>query len=150
MAPIGTVLQNGYSSYQKYHLAKMAPSINDISQKWYLKTTILAFWSTTNTLIIEPAPTIRHRIVLGISLSSGKNLILKSHDHESDSYNKFKNFLLKITLLSPWHFFARCDIFARHHFLWMSYLSILGWLFAMCFFYKVPFFSNNIKVCHFC
>ena len=40
MAPIDTVLQKGHSSYQKYHLAKMAPNINGISQKWYPTTRI--------------------------------------------------------------------------------------------------------------
>ena len=35
MAPIDTVLQKGHSSYQKYHLAKMTPNINGISQNWY-------------------------------------------------------------------------------------------------------------------
>ena len=43
MTPIDTVLQKGHSFYQKYHLAKMAPNINDISQKWYLTTILLAF-----------------------------------------------------------------------------------------------------------
>ena len=32
MAPIDTVLQKGHSSYQKYHLPKIAPNINGISQ----------------------------------------------------------------------------------------------------------------------
>ena len=40
----------------------------------------------------------------GISLWSQKNSTLKFHDHESESYNheSYKNFLLKITQLSPW------------------------------------------------
>ena len=132
MAPIDTVLQKGHSSYHKYHLAKMAPNINVISQKWRLTTTLLAFWSTTNTLLIEPTRTIRNRRVLGISLWSGKNLTLKSHDRESESYKKFKNFFLKITQFSPLHFFARCANFVRQH-----------------FFCKVLLFSNGIKGCHF-
>ena len=83
-----------------------------------------------------------------------KNSTLKSHDHESESYNKFKNVLLKITQLSPWqiafeHFFARCAIFVRHHFLWVSYLSIAGGVFFMYHFCKVPLFSNSIKGCYF-
>ena len=116
MAPIDTVLQKEHSSYQKYHLAKIAPNVNGISQNWYLTTTLLAFWSTTNTLLIKPTAAIRHRRVIGISLWSGKNLNLKSHNHESESYNKFKNFLLEIIQLSPWHFFASCAILLRYHF----------------------------------
>ena len=148
MAPIETVLQKGHSSYQKYHVAKMAPNINGISQNWYL-TTLLAFWSTTNTLVIEPNPAIRHRRVTGISLWSRKNSTFKSHYHKSESYNKFKNFLLKISQLSPWHFFASCTIFVRHHFLWVSCLPISGRVFIMCHLYKVTIISNNIKGCHF-
>ena len=55
-------------------------------------------------MLIEPTPTVRHRKVIGISLWSGKTLTLRSHDHESESYiyDKFKNFLLKITQLSAW------------------------------------------------
>ena len=36
-----------------------------------------------------------------VTLWSGRNLTLKSLDHASESYNKFKNVLLKITQLSP-------------------------------------------------
>ena len=43
MALIDTILQKGHSSYQKYHLTKMAPHKNDISQKWHLKTFIIGF-----------------------------------------------------------------------------------------------------------
>ena len=43
MAPIDTVLQKGHSSYHKYHLTKMAPNINGISQEWRLTTTLLFF-----------------------------------------------------------------------------------------------------------
>ena len=36
-------------------------------------------------------------------LWSGKNLTFNSHDHESESENKLKNFRLKVTQLSrPW------------------------------------------------
>ena len=99
MAPIDTVLQKEHSSYQKYHLPKMASNINGISQLHYWFSQVY----TTNALLIEPTlTTIRHRRVLGISLWSGKNSNLKFHDHESESYNKFKNFLLKITELIPW------------------------------------------------
>ena len=53
-------------------------------------------------ILIEPTLTVRHRKVIGISLWSGKTLILRSHDHESESYiyDKFKKFLLKITQVS--------------------------------------------------
>ena len=131
-------------------LSKKPPRKNDTLHKWRLTTTLLAFWSTTNTLLIEPTPTIRHRRVIGISLWGGKNLTLKSYYHDSESYNKFKNFFLKITQLNPWHYFASCAIFVRHHFLWLSYLSISGRVFVMCHFYEVPLFSNGIKGCHFC
>ena len=36
MALIDTILQKGYSSYQKNYLIKMAPNINGASQKWHL------------------------------------------------------------------------------------------------------------------
>ena len=100
MAPIDTDLQKGLPSYQKCHLAKMESNINSISQKLHLATTLLVFGSPTNTLIVEPISTIRHRRVIGISLWSVKNSTLKSHDHESKSCNKFKNFLLKITQIT--------------------------------------------------
>ena len=58
---------------------------------------IIGFLKYYYTLLVEPASTIRHSIVIGISLWSGKKLTFKSHDHESESYNKFKNFLLKIS-----------------------------------------------------
>ena len=155
MPPIDTVLQKRHFHYQKNHLAKTAPNINDISQKRHLTTTLLAFWSTTNTLLIEPTPTIRHRRVIEILLSSRKNSTLKSHDHDSESYNKVENFLLTITQLSllqitSGHSFARCTIFVRHYFLWVSCLSISSGLSVMCHFCKVPLFSNGIKGCHLC
>ena len=83
-----------------------------------------------------------------------------THDHECESYIKFKNSLLKITQLSHWqitfgHFFTRCVILVRHNFLWKPYLSISGGVFVMCHFYKMPLFSKSIKGCffsgcHFC
>ena len=84
-----------------------------------------------------------------------KNSTLKSHDHESESRNKFKNSLLKITQRSPQqitfgHFFARCAVFVRHHFLPMPHLSIPGGVFVMCHLCKVSLFPNGIKGCHFC
>ena len=33
--PFNTVLQKGGSSYEKYHIAKMAPNMNGISQLYY-------------------------------------------------------------------------------------------------------------------
>ena len=36
MAPIGTLLQKGDSSYQKYHLTTMAPYMNGAQHKWRL------------------------------------------------------------------------------------------------------------------
>ena len=117
-------------------------------KNWHPTTILLALWGTTNTLIIEPTPTIRHRRLIGISLWSGKNLTLKSRDHESEPYNKFKNFILKITQLSPWqitsgYFFARCAIFVRHHFFCgchiclfqVEYLSCL--IFVRCHYFQM-------------
>ena len=43
MAPTVTALQKEHSSYQKYHLAKVAPKINGIPQKWHLTTTLVVF-----------------------------------------------------------------------------------------------------------
>ena len=84
-------------------------------------------------------------------------MILKSHEQGSELYNKFKNSLFKITLLSPWkitfgHFFSTGSaIFVRHHFLWVfSYLFILGRVFFICYFCKVSLFSNGTKGCLFC
>ena len=48
------------------------------------------------------------------------------------------------------YFFASCTIFVRHHFLWASYLSVLGGVFVMCHFCQVTLFSNGIKGCFFC
>ena len=77
----------------------MAFHKNGVSQLHYYFSEVLP-----TPYRIEPTPTVRHRKVIGISLWSGKTLTLKSHDHESESYvyNKFKNFLLKITQLSAW------------------------------------------------
>ena len=91
----------------KWHLIKTVPHKNGIS-----KLTFLVFWSTTNTLLIEPTLTIRHKL---------EKHDFKTYDHGSESYNKFKNFSLKITDLNPWqitfwHFFTRCVIFVKHHF----------------------------------
>ena len=47
----------GHASYQKYHLKKMAPNINGISQKEHL-----VFWNSNNTLLIEPNPTNRRKL----------------------------------------------------------------------------------------
>ena len=51
MTPIDKVLQKEHSFYQKYHLPKMAPGMNNaISQKWDLTTTFLIFWSTESKI----------------------------------------------------------------------------------------------------
>ena len=39
MALIDTILQKVHSAFQKYHLTKKAPNINDTSQKWQLTKT---------------------------------------------------------------------------------------------------------------
>ena len=134
MAPIDTVFQKGHSSCQKNYLAKLTHNINDISQKWHFTTTLLASWSTTSTLLIEPTLTIRHRRVIGISLWSGKNSTLKSDDHKSESYNKFKNFLLKITQSlanNVWVFFPKVCHFCK-----------------ASFFVGVIFFYFRRSICH--
>ena len=48
------------------------------------------------------------------------------------------------------YFFARCVIFVRYHFLWVSCLSISSGVFVTCHFRKVPLFSNGIKALHLC
>ena len=103
-------------------LSKIPPCKNGTQDKWHLTTTLLVFWSTGNTLLIKPTFIIRRRRVIRISPWSGKKSTLKCNDHEFESYNKFKHFLLKMTQLSPWQitfahfFFRRCTIFVRHHF----------------------------------
>ena len=77
MAFIDAILQKGYNSYQNYHLTKMAPHKNGIS-----KLLLLVFSSTSNTMLINPTPTLD---------TTWKNLILKSHNHGSESYYKFIN-----------------------------------------------------------
>ena len=42
-------------------LSKVPPPKNETQHKWHLAATLLVFWSTANILLIEPAPTIRHR-----------------------------------------------------------------------------------------
>ena len=135
--------------YKKYTpISKTPPYKNGTQHKWHLTTCI------TNILLIELTHTVRHMRLLGISPRS-RNLTLNSHDHESESYSKFKNFLLKIIDLSPWqiilgYFLARCAIFVNHHVFWVSSFSISGRVIAMCCFSKVPLSLNDIKWCHFC
>ena len=136
MEAIDAMLQKGHSSYQKYHLTKIASHKNGIS-----RLTLLVFWSNTNTLLIEATPTIRHKL---------ENTILKSLNHGFESCNKDKNSLLNITQIT-WqisfgHFFTRCATFARHHFLWLgSYLSILGGVFDMCHCCKWHYFQMALR-----
>ena len=81
----------------------MAPNINGTSQKWHLTAYIIGFLKYYQPPASRTYPsTIRQRRVIGISLWSGKSLILKSHDHDCESYNKCKNSLLKIAQPSPW------------------------------------------------
>ena len=138
MAPFDTVLQKG------------APK-NGIQHKWHLTATLLVFWSTTNILI-----TIRHWRVRGISFWSAKNLTLKFHYHESESYIKFK-FPFKnhsaqslANRVTFWAFVCKAYHFSKALFFWVSYLSISGGVFVMCCFYMMPWFSSCIKGCHFC
>ena len=131
-------------------------SQNDVSQKCHSRTYIIGFLKCYQPPAYRTySSTIRHRRVIVISLWIGKNSSLKSHNHESESYNKFKNSLLKITQLNSWqmtfgHFFARDAIFMRHHFFSKPYLSISVEIFVVCHFCKVSLFSNDIKGCLFC
>ena len=89
MAHIDIVLQKRYSSYLKYWLTKMAPNINGTSKKWHLTTYITGFSWNITPLLIESTPlklSAGDRVIW-ISLWSGKNSILKSHDHECESCN---------------------------------------------------------------
>ena len=72
------MLQKGRSSYKKYHRTKMAPNINETSQKWHLTTCIIAFakYYQSPTNINYPS-TIRHRNLILISISNGKKIDLK-------------------------------------------------------------------------
>ena len=69
-------------------LSKIPLPKNGNQHKWHLTTTLLVFWSTTNTLliwIVEPTPTtIRNRRVPRISFCSGKISTLKPQDLESE------------------------------------------------------------------
>ena len=134
----------------------MASHKNGVSQLHYCFSEVPLTMCIATPMLIEPTPTVRHRKVIGISLWSGKTLTLRSHDHESESYiyDKLKKFLLKITYSAQClanrvtfgHFFARCAILVRHHFLWVSYLSISGVVFVTCHFYKVPLFSKQVAL----
>ena len=117
--------------------------MREVLQKWHLTTTLLAFWSTINTLLIGPNPTIRHRRVIGISLWSGKNSTSKSHDHQSGSYKKFKNFHSKTTQLSPWqimfwHFLTK---------VWYFFKASL-WPIHVCRVWKVALSFSNLNFSH--
>ena len=84
---------------------------NDIPQ---LHIGFLKYYQNLANVI--STPTTWHKRVIGTSLWNEKNSTLKSYDHEPESYNKHKNFFLKITQLKLWeitfgNFFARCSIF---------------------------------------
>ena len=128
MASIDTVLQNRYFHYQKNHLPKIAPNINDISQKRHLTTTLLAFWSTTNTLLVEPTTTIRHRRVIEILLWSRKNSTLKSHDHDSESYNKVNNHSAQSLVNNLWAFFRKVYHFCKALFFMTIMFVYFRWI----------------------
>ena len=74
-----------------------------------------------------------------------KNLTLKSHEHGSESYNKFKNSLSKITQLSLWAFFYNVYHSYKTPFFGVSYLFTLGGVLVMCHFCEVLLFLNHIK-----
>ena len=89
---------------------------------------------------------------------------LKSHDHESESYNKFKKFLLKnysvqslANIATFGHFFLRYVIFLRHQFcrchiciFQLEFLSCA--IFVWCHYFqmglKVPFLLGVRDGCH--
>ena len=87
-----------------------------------------------------------------LNLCSSHVTYVFQSDHES---NSFKNFLFKITQLSPWkiygYFFARSATFkGKHSFLWVPYFSISGEVSDMRYFCKGSLFTNGIKCCDFC
>ena len=130
------MLQKGHFSYQKYHIAKMA------SHKYIIG--VLKYYRF-NTLLIETTPTIRHRTVTRVSLWSGKNSTLKSTDHESESYNKFRNFLLKsfssiIGKCNLWAFFCKVCHFCKATVFVGVRFVYLWW--SICL---VPFFTSSLK-----
>ena len=146
-------------------LQKGIPLIkNTTSQKWHPTwmasyNYIIGFlkYCQFSTLLIESTPTIRH------IQESNKNITLewKKLDFKNQwpwvwiiqqiSEFPFKNHLAQsLANITFRHFFVRCVIFLKHHFLWVLYLSISGGVFLMCHFCKVSLLSNGIKGCHFC
>ena len=73
-----------------------------------------------------------------------------SLNHTTNLRILFKNHSAQPLVNDIWAFFASCAIVVRHNFLWVSYLSILGGVFVMCHFCKVPLFSNDITEFFFC
>ena len=80
-------------------------------------------------------------------------MILKSHDHGSESQNKFKNSLLKITQrtwqINFGHFFRVC------HFCKKPFFVVAGGAFVMCQCYRYRYFQMELRGaisagCHFC
>ena len=108
--------------------------------KWHRTTTLLVFWSTTNTLliwIIEPFPTtIRHRRAPRISFWSDKISTLKSNDHESKLYNKFKNSLIK----------SLSSVLGKYN-LWAFFHKVYHFCKAPCF-VGVIFVYFRWSICH--
>ena len=109
----------------------------------------LYYWFSEVLLLIEPSPTVIRRRIVRISIWRRKNAILKSLDYESESYNKFKNCLLKKCSAQPmvnnlWKLFRKVYHFCKVPFLWVSYLSTSSRvLFFMCHFCEVLLFSNS-------
>ena len=107
----------------------MTPQKNCISQKWHLETFVIGLLKYYEYPAENP---------ITMDLNHNTNLKIPFKKSFSLWHATFK------------HFFARYAIFVRHHFLWVLYLSILGGVFVICHFCKVPLFSNGIKGCFFC
>ena len=93
---------------------------------------------------------IRHRRVPRISFWSGKISTLKSHGHQSESYNKLKNFLLKslcsfLGKYNLWAFFSKVCYFCKAPCFVVSYLSISGGVFAIAIFVRCHYFQMALK-----
>ena len=87
VAPTEAMLQKGHSSYQKYHLTKMAPNKSDTSQKLHLAIYVIGFWQYYQPPASITYPhTIRNRGVIVIPLLNRKNFFLEYHDHEPESF----------------------------------------------------------------
>ena len=125
-----------HSYYQKYHLTKMAANINGIShpKNGISQLTLgIDFLKLLPTLCLQNLP-----LYIQIQESNRnitlerKNSILKSRDHESKSYNKFKNSLYKYHSAQPiennlWAFFHKMCHFCKASFFMGAIFVFFRW-----------------------